>query len=495
MRRLPLFLLVAASAAGCNSCNHGPQSAPRGAAAARPVKPAPPVAPEKPPPPPPPAPLAPESALQALLAHWLEAQNKGDFAGYSALYASKFQGVKRAGTRLSRMNRAEWLKDRERMFQKPMTVTAAEPEYDIRERAATVTFTQTWESGAFKDQGPKRLLIVSEGDQLHIAREELLSSTVLRSQKQQAALGGFAFVVDLGGPRAMVGAATGPAPQHGPLEQLTIKDGYAVEASITGAPPPELAAYEGKAVQLTMTNGAPCRAKLADAHYVVQVVPHFGEVEMWQEAAAKGQTIDVASEVWDMAWHKNLALRVKLDEPAVCRGQALFLQDADAAPPQTAVKAEQVPREPDVLAAFRQLKSYAAMQAAYEAERGKPPAPGADPAARWDSTAVTKLDAFRFADASDTIVALRINPNVGCGVEDPSTWAVFAVPDDAKKAPRMIKDLNDDVPGEIVLVLDLERDGTLEYVVRDLLKTSWSLVTSNHEVLVTWALDYQDCPC
>jgi hypothetical protein len=196
-----------------------------------------------------------------------------------------------------------------------------------------------------------------------------------------------------------------------------------------------------------------------------------------------------------MSWHKNLALRVTLDDLAHCSGAPLFMRDASAAMPLTAKKLDEVPREEDVKTALRQLKSYAARQAAFDAERADPPAPGVDQPARWDERAVFKLDAFRLPDTSDAIVALRINPEASCGDDSPQAWAVFAVPDDAKKPPRMIKDLDDDVPGEVVLVLDLERDGNLEYIVRDVLDTSWSLVTSNGEVLTSWSLDYQDCPC
>jgi ketosteroid isomerase-like protein len=51
----------------------------------------------------------PRDDVEAFAARWLDAQNTGDFAGYSALYAADFRGVRRSGKQTVRMDRAKWL--------------------------------------------------------------------------------------------------------------------------------------------------------------------------------------------------------------------------------------------------------------------------------------------------------------------------------------------------------------------------------------------------
>src|SRR5690349_10149110 len=60
---------------------------------------------------------------RSLLDVWLKAQNEGDFDTYQIVYAQRFTGVRRSGPRTVRLDRAGWLKDRKRMFGKPMAVS------------------------------------------------------------------------------------------------------------------------------------------------------------------------------------------------------------------------------------------------------------------------------------------------------------------------------------------------------------------------------------
>ena len=64
-----------------------------------------------------------QTAIADLLSQWVTTQNAGDFAGYGALYGSTFEGVRRSGERERLMRLSDWLKDRERMFKKPMPLS------------------------------------------------------------------------------------------------------------------------------------------------------------------------------------------------------------------------------------------------------------------------------------------------------------------------------------------------------------------------------------
>lgn len=115
-----------------------------------------------------------EPASQALLRRWLDVQNRADFAGYRGLYAASFRGVRRSGKRAVSFDRDGWLKDRERMFRRPMQVSAAQIRYQAT--PPTLTFEQTWASGGYRDVGQKRMRLGEEDGQVRITGEELLQS-------------------------------------------------------------------------------------------------------------------------------------------------------------------------------------------------------------------------------------------------------------------------------------------------------------------------------
>jgi ketosteroid isomerase-like protein len=123
-----------------------------------------------------------QADVEALVDQWLSAQNEGDFGAYSATYAQRITGIKRAGNRETTYNREDWLADRKRMFRKPMKVEGAKRSIRTSPTSAVVRFEQTWASGKFKDVGPKQLIVIREAGALRIAREEMQASTVLSTR-------------------------------------------------------------------------------------------------------------------------------------------------------------------------------------------------------------------------------------------------------------------------------------------------------------------------
>jgi ketosteroid isomerase-like protein len=116
---------------------------------------------------------------RALIREWAAAQNHGDFAAYSRLYADPFTGVRRTpnGKEL-RFERAAWLTDRERIFAKPMAVVVEELLVVVYagDEAATATFVQRFRRGKYADHGRKRMRLERHGEALLIAEEEMLES-------------------------------------------------------------------------------------------------------------------------------------------------------------------------------------------------------------------------------------------------------------------------------------------------------------------------------
>jgi hypothetical protein len=115
---------------------------------------------------------------RALFERWLAAQNGGDFAAYRELYSPRFHGIRRSGKRMAKLDYAGWMHDRERMFQKKMTVAAEGLTVSGGDGLTVLRFTQRWESGSYRDAGPKRLVVVSENGQARILSEVLEASTI-----------------------------------------------------------------------------------------------------------------------------------------------------------------------------------------------------------------------------------------------------------------------------------------------------------------------------
>ena len=143
---------------GCR-CSHSLFASPASTPAA-----APPAAPD-------------ELAVRTLVYRWLRAQNEGDFAAYSALYAPCFHGLRRSGDGAVVLDYEGWLRDRERMFKKKMKVNATDIRVASAGTLASATFVQEFSSGTYADRGRKGdSTSPRSGGAPSIASEELLES-------------------------------------------------------------------------------------------------------------------------------------------------------------------------------------------------------------------------------------------------------------------------------------------------------------------------------
>ena len=136
--------------------------------------------------------------IEALIERWRAAQNAGDFASYEKLYAEKFVGIKRVGMQTFRFDRKRWLLDRKGML-------AHKPEVGVKNlgvvdlgKTAAVRFEQTFTAKSFRDVGTKLLVLLEEGGELKIGREEMLTSLVA-TPPGVVSFPDFAFVVHQGG--------------------------------------------------------------------------------------------------------------------------------------------------------------------------------------------------------------------------------------------------------------------------------------------------------
>ncbi|MEZ4404696.1 MAG: DUF4440 domain-containing protein [Kofleriaceae bacterium] len=119
------------------------------------------------------------AAARAFVEAWQATQNDGDFPGYQELYAARFTGIRRSGAVTRRFDRPGWMKDRRKMFARPMQVEIADVVVYVAGAQRQVFFTQTWTQGRWRDTGTKNLVLVGDGLGTRIAFEEMLGSRVV----------------------------------------------------------------------------------------------------------------------------------------------------------------------------------------------------------------------------------------------------------------------------------------------------------------------------
>lgn len=117
----------------------------------------------------------PEARAKDLVQRWVDAQNKGDFAAYSALYAPTFHGMRQSQGLRTAVDRDAWLRDHGRLFKKKMVVKV--DSIAVTGGPTTrVDLVETLDTERFEDRGKKRLQLVERNGHLLIDYEEVLQT-------------------------------------------------------------------------------------------------------------------------------------------------------------------------------------------------------------------------------------------------------------------------------------------------------------------------------
>ena len=500
MRHRVLLTLVLV--AGCGKSQPSPQ----------PTPPAPPTLPdpvtataapaavtttqaEKPAPPP-----IDEAEVRALLAVWLQAQNDGDFEAYSALYAERFFGTKRSGSRTRSFERKFWLRDRKRMFSKAMQVQAAEVAVASTAESAVLTFAQSWASGSYKDVGPKQLVIVRSADGLRIAREEMLGSTVESGDAPAAALPreDFAFVIHEDN-QAYVVLDLRPeaAWSKGKLQLLAAGARATVrQPAVVDALPEPLRGWVGRDVQVNGSSGPACRGHVDKLYVLTRVEPHFGTVQYWQgeEGGAPVAKWRVAREAWGLGQGGRLLVgHIKPVSREKC-GTGFWARAMGRAETKVAGSAAADPlvvRE--ALNRFRKLSGYVQVQKAYLAETSLPRPPW------WDGfqDAKPSVTFLQGPEGEGGWISVASRAGDGCGEFIGEFWALWQIrpPKSPGKAPTLVLLSDERDPGRFFmpeLAVDLDGDGRVEFLSGDAIMRQAGAELRDAESIDVPNLD---CPC
>lgn len=450
--RMFLALVVALEVAACS-----PSGKPE------PAVPPPPNAeattvPQTPPPTPPAVAAIPEVEVRRLLDAWLAAQNGGDFDTYAAVYAQKFEGVKRAGERVYNFDRDGWLKDRKRMFEKPMAVSADNAQVLATPTFATVTFSQRWSSGTYSDVGDKRLLIVKEQDALRIRSETMLASKVAGETVAEAPpLAEFMLVVGSGDALYVLldemadpslAADVAPGLRGGDYDAMALKPVRPEKL------PTDAAAVMGQTFDVYAQRGRVCTAVLEAPSLMRELV---GNAVDLSEDYFGSNPKETAQHVWEMGAASTLLvaeLRVtsgRCENPLWARSAALpapriFAPTETGDAPASEISLDALHRLPAYRAGTRQLRDEGVKLKPQEA---------------WEAEGSLRFQQWRSdTRAFETIEAER----GGCSEPYASAWALLELTNQGTAVSVVPMDRR--APGEFrtTAVIDFNNDGLIEVI-------------------------------
>ena len=411
-----------------------------------------------------------QAEVDQVLNAWEAAQNNGVFADYEKLYASKFFGVKRAGERVKRFDRTGWLADRQRMFQKPISVDASEIVVRPGPGSAAVTFTQRWISGKFEDKGRKRLLIMREGDQLKIAQEEMLDSLVLASPALGRPVETFHFTLAyqsglyLAMPEQARLTASGPARIEHALANESLHT--ASRAVQDDALPAELASWKGRRVKLD--DG--CVGTVSEFRLLVRVEDGFGTL-------------------------RADAAEAELEEAIFSLGEPFVVAKVDGcktgeyARPESALPPTAAEHVSDDVLELKAKSAFAALPSVQESQRSFLKEVDGASGQWWDER--LKVAVYRHPLSKQVLVSVSADNGATCAEFGASVWAIFQV-----QGSTLQKLREDTAPAEIAAVLDVDADGHLEFLTHGDFRVERALVVPHsNQRDPTLTYDFHGCGC
>lgn len=291
---------------------------------------------------------------------------------------------------------------------------------------------------------------------------------------------GLALASSIAGIRARVGSAGENAAPHGPARVL--HDQYSVLA-LARANDDTLdaasRAWRRRPLRVVTSENEQCRGHVAALELASQW--------MWQdelfEADAKPTGNELRAALSGMLG--DVLAHVVLDEP--CRGTPIVVEDPSRSHARIARTLPRVPREREVLDAFRKLPRFAALRAECDqlgqCMEDDPAVPAGRP---------IDLRAFQFPHDRSVYVAVSMSAG-NCGDWGPPMSAIFKLEPGAR-APILYR-VNDDAElGLPTLLLDAEADGHFELVTTRF-AADLELIDESGASQQSWSTTFVGCTC
>ncbi len=270
----------------------------------------------------------------------------------------------------------------------------------------------------------------------------------LGADGEHDAYSGVALASSIGGIRALLGTAYG---EHGPMRVLEQEN---MVLALASAHEPALdarsRAWRGRRVRVLTSANQQCSGRVASFELASQWI--------WKDELFAPEAKPSETEVRNALSGAlgSVVARVALDRPDSCRGRPLLIQEAAQAAPRVARTLRHVPRQREILAAFRSLPRYRALQT-----ECLQPGDCSQDEAGTPIVRDIELKAFEFPRDRAVYVVASLALG-GCGDWAPPMSAIFKLA--PGRAPTLHRVNDETALGAPVLLLDVARDGKLELV-------------------------------
>jgi hypothetical protein len=416
-----------------------------------------------------------EQDVRPVLVAWQSSQNEKNFEAYSALYGTKFEGVKKEGAMVSRFDRDGWVAQQGRMFQKKVDVTMDEPSIAYTGMSAVVRFKQgsNAEEEERADRGQKVLVLEKTSAGTRIVREELSRLQAERGPDQAfnpnrwapVLLDEFLVLSDqvddawIADTMRLVG--------EGPMiGSVAVSETWVDVAKLP------LAMRSLKGRTFSVDGEKECRATVQGFRVLSRVTPHFSMVEEWQgRPNTKESQTKTAGEIVELAGAEGRVLVAKLDKRCP---QGVWAQAVQDASDQIFSLEVDQPVTEEILAVAQNTAAWTQIEK-QASEFGQE---------NWFNPEIAKITIF--SSGKQRFVSLSFKFGAGCG----DFYAEYSAIFDMSENPRLLYDTLSGpffVPKAVMKI-----SGDIIFVGED---RAAVLNADGFKAALSWQPPFFDCPC
>lgn len=425
-----------------------------------------------------------QAMARVVLEQWVSAQNSASFDDYSKNYALRFSGIKRVGARSFRMDRTQWLADREQMFKSKPRVQISNLEITLSGGAALLHFEQHWASKNYEDRGRKVMTLVMEENGPKIAREEMLSSHVLGKVERSGPSSLFLVHRLDRTSYAIVGDdATTKEPE---LHQVT--GGYEVLGPADLTAKSEFHAWKGRQIRVFDGAGNICNTVTGEVQALGRALPHFGMPAQWSE-----EKLSQRDRTWAIFSLSSPQYAVEIRPTGSDCGEPVLAQVIADTAPDFASEFDDGGLYQAAFEAFLKTAQVQKIQKEYKLERTS--AEEKD----WTEVSMVRktVQLFEFRKTEKRYAWVSLHTGDGCGGWEGGDAMLFEIVSTERPSFKALTlEGGERYPlGRLTALLDENGDGQLEFVHHASIGSEYSLFEGGNRQIKTVHFSDWDCPC
>lgn len=361
--------------------------------------------------------------VQALLDGWIAAQNAGEFEAVGEFYAPQFLGIDRSIPDRFEFDRARWLTHR-RAAVEGATVEATEVEISMARDIAVVRFQQKVTSERFDDIDYRQLVLLWNGEELQIGREETVPRfTAVHRRVDERRPMRARPVITLDSGHYMIlsdeipeGAELGPvvAEEHGVSASRAVRRSRG-QGGVAQARPEDVA---GGSFRLRNVDGQICDGRMGTHRVLSRMNPHPNLTAAWMgtNPQSSAPVRQIATEVFELG---SRVLVGQLHVDSECDDPIWAVPAGNPALHYRTGEVQDVVRR-DASAAMMESTEWRRMQRAFETEYGGE--------GNWHESEGAEFNVTGFGDnRGPTHIVVTAAAGPGCGEFRAELTGIFRV--------------------------------------------------------------------